>query len=157
MTNEWRKLRHKKSNVETNVILPAFNGYLFAVNALDCWKQLRDHQKIYDVLSYRSGSGYMMPYEIDSKLVERDFFQEKKVPTSVKLKPGSKVRIVDGPFTGFSGVAVSDGLVEIVLFDRRVKTKIPQHMLILIQGLPPDKKRGISSRMDELVDQKASD
>lgn len=145
MTNEWRLLRHRKTQQETNVILPAFNGYLFAVNAADHWKQIRDHQAVIGVLCYSAPFGQVKPHEIDASLVVGDFFRERPEVVVVVLKVGSVVRVVDGPFIGFTGTVVGNGLIEIVLFGRKTKMKIPQHMLVLIQGFTSKKKSAISN------------
>ena len=153
MTNEWRQLRHRSSGKEKQVILPAFNGYIFAVGVMSYWKTLRDHPKVIDVLCFPTSTGYRKPYEVDARLVESDYFREKQELVPIPLKVGSTIRVVDGPFTGLTGVYVGSGFVELVLFGRTVKTKIPQHMLIIIQGLSTGKKRAISNSVDKTVDQ----
>jgi transcription antitermination factor NusG len=154
MMSEWRTLRHRKTQKETRVVLPAFQGYLFAVGAGEYWKHIRDHRKVIEVLCYETRSGWLKPYEINADLVEVNYVIDRPPPPVLKI--GSAIRVVEGPFTGLNGVVVENGHVEIDMFGRRVKIKIPHNMIILIQGFPSSQKKSITPITDELVDQQAS-
>ena len=134
MVSEYREIRRRKAQGEVQVIMPAFSGYLFAVNALPCWKHLRDNRNVIDVLCYAHPTQHMLPYEVPQSQIDGNYFFDR-TPDPTPQKPfavGSKVRVQCGPFTGFEGVVVASRLVEIDMFGRKVKSKIPQNMLTLI-------------------------
>lgn len=129
MTYDWRFIRHLKSKKEVAIAVPAFPGYIFAVGAGAKWAVFDRHRRLYGVLCY-STKNYKQPCLTPASTITKDYYEPKV--TAPKPKVGSKVRINKGPFIDLVGVVCERGVIELNLFGKFVKVKMPIDMFILI-------------------------
>jgi len=127
MLSEWKEMRHRKSSNRTRVTKPAFNGYIFAVNALPYWLLLRDHRRLRGVVCYMA-EGYLTPHLVKASEVEGVVFDGHSTFTA-KLADGTQVKVTKGPFAGLNGVVIRGNLIELNLFQQKTRVKIPDNML----------------------------
>ena len=112
MIVEQRKPKHRRSRKMIDVSIPRFKGYLFAnFSEGEEWQRIFNSRFVWGVLSFAG-----QPCEVAPVAIEE--FKDGEDATLNRLSLGDEIIFIDGPWTGHSGLYISDGVVEVDLFGR---------------------------------------
>lgn len=128
-TKEKRKLKHKKSVVETEVEKPSWPGYLFVkMYDGDQWPRLRAVRTVVGALAVGGYPVRMRQWQFDRLVLECEGTMHE-APVREAIPDGANVKITAGQFSGIEGVFRNKN-VELLLFGKKVRYSIDEEFLV---------------------------
>lgn len=125
---EWRSVRHRKSEKKVVVEVPRWPEYVFVgVEPGQEWMELRYVREVLGVVGVEGVPSRMRGWQFDR--LEREINgTSNEVRVEKEFEEGDKVEIRAGQFTGHVGVFVNKN-VELLMFGKRVKIRLDPEFL----------------------------